>query len=49
MEACFEGARLSHADLRGTSFFAASFWEAVTDGAAWELADLRRTLLAEET
>lgn len=49
MEACFEGARLSHADLRGTNFFAAGFWEAVTNDAAWELADLRRTLLEEKS
>ncbi|MEZ4394541.1 MAG: DUF2169 domain-containing protein [Polyangiales bacterium] len=48
MEACFEAARLSHADLRGTSLFAAAFWEAVTDEVQWELADLRRTLLDPE-
>lgn len=48
MEACFEAARLSHADLRGTSCFGAAFWEAVTDDARWELADLRRTLLDPE-
>ncbi|MFO0623994.1 MAG: DUF2169 domain-containing protein [Polyangiales bacterium] len=48
MEGCFEAARLSHADLRGTSLFGAAFWEAETDEVRWELADLRRTLLDPE-
>jgi uncharacterized protein YjbI with pentapeptide repeats len=45
MEACFESADLSYADLRGSNLFAAELWRAKTQHALLEGAELGRTKL----